>query len=83
MYEVLSNRHGIDNYAAALNHWRTHGIHEGRIGSPFFNVKYYKSIHSDLTNMTNEEAARHWMNFGIKEGRQGSPIFNHGWYLKK
>jgi len=44
--------------------------------SPVFNVDFYRNNHSDLRNMTDEEAFNHFTRFGMQEGRQAHADFN-------
>ncbi len=76
---------GISNHAAAINHWVTRGIYEGRTASPIFSAKYYLAVHSDLKATfgdTNHAAAIvHWLAYGQREGRRSSPMFHPRHYL--
>ncbi|TQV88846.1 hypothetical protein [Aliikangiella coralliicola] len=69
---------------AAKNHWLSHGVYEGRRSSPFFHVKDYVAMHSDLKKAygTNYyKIALHYYNHGKSEGRKTrwaleSTVFN-------
>lgn len=72
-------------------HYKRHGIYEGRRPNPFFDPKYYLKNYSDLrtkfdkpSNKKNRyfDALQHWLVFGIQEGRSGSTMWDPGWYLK-
>lgn len=73
-----------NNYGAALNHWVTYGINEGRRGSREFDVGFYLSSYPDLKAAfgTNYGAAiNHWLSHGIVEGRRSAREFDVGFYL--
>jgi hypothetical protein len=48
IYPDLQAAFGPTNYAAALNHWVTYGLYEGRRSSPSFDVAYYLASYPDL-----------------------------------
>jgi len=71
---------------AVLEHWKNHGLTEGRRGSREFDVKFYLANYPDLQNVfgTNYRAALgHWMSRGLPaEGRKGSREFDVQVYLQ-
>ncbi|WP_175683884.1 M12 family metallopeptidase [Burkholderia cenocepacia] len=84
-YPDLRNAFGAD-HQAALNHWKTSGIAEGRRASREFDVTYYLSRYPDLYQaFRNDYAAalNHWVTYGIREGRQGSREVDVQYYLAK
>ncbi|HZQ51652.1 MAG TPA: hypothetical protein VFB14_05620 [Bryobacteraceae bacterium] len=84
VYPDIANAFGQDP-AAAAQHYRKHGITEGRSPNPFFMPRYYLRHYPDLINAFDkdnyEAALGHWLNNGIAEGRSGSPIFDVQFYL--
>jgi hypothetical protein len=79
-YPDLQAAFGTDQ-AAALQHWQTYGIAEGRVGSPTFDLNHYRAVNADLQGMSNAELVNHFVTYGIYEGRETSPYFNVGQYL--
>lgn len=73
--------------AKLINHWLKNGIHEGRISSPVFNVRYYLEKNPDLAKTFGKDnfqkAAEHWFTTGRKEGRASHPQFHVKAYLSK
>lgn len=65
-----------------FEHYRIHGIDEGRSPNPFIFPIYYNRINPDLRafggNM--KELLNHWFNCGLSEGRLGSPFFDPVFY---
>ena len=62
------------NEKAALQHFVTHGMSEGRQGKDSFNVHIYKNRYADLRNAFGnnlKDYYLHYMNNGLKEGRSG------------
>lgn len=84
VYPDIANAFGHD-LAAAAQHYRKHGIAEGRSPNPFFMPRYYFHQYPDLVNAFGKDnygaALSHWLNNGIDEGRRGSPIFDVQFYL--
>lgn len=74
------------NYDAVLEHWKNHGLPEGRRSSREFDVKLYLANYPDLQSTfgTNYRAALgHWVSQGLPmEGRRGSPEFDVQFYLQ-
>ena len=70
---------GIDTEAAALDHWRQHGIEEGRQGAPWLDPKDYLSANADLLAAFTDprigyaSALDHFVAHGIGEHRVGAP----------
>jgi len=71
------------NAEAAREHWLTYGIREGRVGSPTFDVNYYRATYPDLAELDNEYLVYHFLAHGIPEGRKGSPILDAPFYLSQ
>lgn len=86
IYEDLNKAYG-NNASSLASHWKSFGIKEGRVASPFFDAKWYLKNNADVARVygsTNYEGAySHFINFGFKEGRQGSPYFSAKYYLAK
>lgn len=85
MHQDLRNAFN-KNYSDAREHWLTHGISEGRVGSSTFSVQFYLENNSDLKSTFNHDydaAIKHWLQYGIKEGRVSSPVFDVQFYLWK
>lgn len=74
-YPDLAAAFGND-YAAAINHWLTSGIAEGRQGAPGFNSVIYLNRNTDVQaafGAGNYRAAiEHYIQYGISEGRAGN-----------
>ena len=73
-YADLKAAFGADE-AAALKHFVTNGMKEGRQGRESFNVQAYAARYADLqaafgTNLP--MYYQHYLRFGIKEGRSGA-----------
>jgi hypothetical protein len=79
-YPDLRAAFGTDQ-GAALQHWQTYGITEGRVASPTFDLNHYRAVNADLQGMSNAELVNHFLSYGIFEGRETSPYFNVGQYL--
>jgi len=65
------------------NHFRTTGINEGRLASPFVNLKYYAQSNPDLGRAgltTNTQLLSHLENSGANEGRRSSVAFSPYFY---
>jgi hypothetical protein len=65
------------------NHFRTTGINEGRLVSPFVNLRYYARSNTDLGRAgltTNTQLLSHLENFGANEGRRSSVAFSPNFY---
>lgn len=75
------------NAASLKNHWKSSGIREGRVASPFFDAKWYLANNADVAKAygaTNWAGAYdHFIHYGFNEGRQGSPYFSGVYYLNK
>ena len=65
-----------------FEHYRTHGIDEGRSPNPFIFPNYYQRINPDLRAFEGDirELIKHWFTFGLKEGRRASPFFDPLFY---
>ena len=67
------------NDAEILNHYKNHGIKEGRLtysnqivdttGEPLFDIGFYKAYYSDLSLLNEVELLTHYKNYGRKENR--------------
>lgn len=70
---------GLDD-SALKNHWREHGISEGRCASPAFDPAFYLLANSDVRVAYGENnyagALDHFLSNGIKEGRDSSELFS-------
>ncbi len=65
---------GIHSESAAQNHWRTHGIAEGRQASPTFHTLQYLDQYADLQAAFGRDttaALTHYLTNGASEGRRG------------
>jgi hypothetical protein len=70
------------NPTAIREHFgHTGGPVEGRVGSPLFEVDFYRTTHADLRGLTRTQAITHWLNTGGNEGRASSSIFDVQFYL--
>lgn len=72
-YPDMMAKFGL-NEAAALCHFVTCGMQEGRQASPLFNVQIYRDRYSDLDRLYGDQLAkyyRHYMTNGMREGRRG------------
>lgn len=74
------------SYEAVFEHWKNHGLPEGRRSSREFDVKFYLANYPDLQSLfgTNYRAALgHWVSHGLPaEGRKGSREFDVQFYLQ-
>jgi hypothetical protein len=63
----------------AINHYKMHGIYEGRryknVIPNDFDVIAYKKLNNDLQHMTDKEAINHYKMHGIYEGRRYKNVF--------
>jgi hypothetical protein len=66
---------------AARQHWLTYGILEGRVGSPTFDMGYYRAAHPDLAALDAMGLVDHFLEWGIQEGRVSSPFFDVASYV--
>ena len=60
-------------------HFLTHGMREGRMGSPVFDPKFYRDKNSDLKKAFGSNWVKyydHFIDYGIKEGRASSFVFD-------
>ncbi|MFT4977585.1 MAG: hypothetical protein ACI8S6_003490, partial [Myxococcota bacterium] len=69
---------GILNRDRALNHWKKHGIGEGRRATAGFCPDEYLRMHSDVRRAASKSgqlplhfALVHWITYGKTEGRRG------------
>ena len=69
---------GLNNQDAALNHWKTHGIKEGRRAIASFCPREYLQMHSDVRRAATQSpmddlqfAIVHFVTYGHMEGRRG------------
>lgn len=85
VYDDLRAAFGLDP-SAARDHWLHYGIGEGRLSSSSFDVKFYLSLHDDVSRAVGAAnyaaALDHWVRYGIGEGRQASMTFDAPFYLK-
>lgn len=85
-YIDLRNAFGFDS-GALKNHWKTYGINEGRVASPFFDAGWYLENNPDVAAVYGSNncagAYSHFVTYGFNEGRQGSPYFSATYYLNK
>lgn len=61
------------------SHWLNYGLKEGRVASPFFDVKYYLKNNADLQGVYNTDyvgATSHYLNYGRAENRKSSLIYD-------
>ena len=73
-YGDLRNAFGT-NDKAALQHFVTYGMKEGRQASPAFNVTSYKNRYGDLRNAFGNDTKAyylHYINYGKREGRDAT-----------
>ena len=73
-YVAMNGLQGaLPNQAAAVNHWVSFGIGEGRVASKTFSPSQYLQLNPDIANVfgaTNYAAAiSHYINSGRSEGR--------------
>ena len=64
---------GVTDEVSAQQHWLTHGINEGRQGSPYFHSTWYIASDPALGAMTPAEALLHYLDFGQAAGDVGVP----------
>lgn len=68
-------------------HWRRHGIEEGRPSSPVLDVSWYIKQNPDLQQrfgrLSYRAAINHWREHGIAEGRAAHPNFDPRWYVQQ
>lgn len=70
--------YGYDT-SALFEHYKVHGIKEGRIGSLLFHWEKYRNLNPDLKNAFGNDAVSyvyHYLNYGIKEGRDAGGDFD-------
>jgi hypothetical protein len=79
--EDIRNVIGTDQQNA-WRHYLEHGIEEERRPNPFFDPKFYREFHSDLSTMNGKQLLDHWIKHGLKEGRRGCEDFWIMFYLK-
>ena len=75
-YSDLKAAFGND-YSAALNHFITFGIKEGRQACDDFNLDVYKGNYADLRKAfgnNNGAYVAHYLEYGLKEGRDGQEV---------
>lgn len=75
-YSDLKAAFGND-YSAALNHFITFGIKEGRQACDDFNIDVYKGNYADLRKAfgnNNGAYVAHYLEYGLKEGRDGQEV---------
>jgi hypothetical protein len=95
-YSDLRTAFGSD-YRAAISHYVTYGLHEGRLGvlqlstnvlllnPAVFDWQYYLANNPDLGAAgitTQAQAKQHWLAYGINEGRRGAAAFDPRRYLE-
>lgn len=82
-YSDLKAAFGSDKNAA-LNHFMTYGLKEGRQGRDCFNPVYYKNAYPDLANGYGNNWPEYYWHFivaGIGEGRRGSEHYDPYSYI--
>ena len=75
-YPDLKAAFGNDS-SAALNHFITFGIKEGRQGCDDFSIDIYKGNQPDLRKAfgnNNDAYVAHYLEYGLKEGRDGLEV---------
>ena len=75
-YPDLKAAFGNDS-SAALNHFITFGIKEGRQGCDDFSIDIYKGNYPDLRKAfgnNNDAYVAHYLEYGLKEGRDGLEV---------
>lgn len=86
LYDDLRAAFGTNTQRAA-EHWRQHGIREGRRGSPEFDARYYLAQNSDVARVFGasnyQGAIDHFIQYGAKEGRAGSAEIQGRYYLNQ
>jgi serralysin len=65
---------------AATEHFKTTGVEQARVFSPYFDIDYYRQFNSDLAPLTNKELLIHFAEYGAEEGRKATPFFDLGVY---
>jgi hypothetical protein len=78
--EDIRNVIGTDQQNA-WRHYLEHGIDEERRPNPFFDPKFYREFHSDISTMNGKQLLDHWIKHGIMEGRRGTEDFWTSFYL--
>lgn len=71
------------NDAAALAHFQSFGLNEGRTFSPIVDLDFYNLLNPDLATAglsSNQQLFAHLSNFGVAEGRRFSPIVDLNFY---
>jgi len=85
-YPDLQAAFGSDR-DAAVEHWLTFGIDEGRTGAPWFDAAHYLAIHPDVAAAYGagnyRGALEHFLDFGLAEGRASSTVFDVRYYLSQ
>lgn len=70
---------------AARQHWRTHGILEGRRAATVLDPVYYLGQNTDLVATFRAggfgSVISHWVNTGMRDGLRSSFEFDVAWYL--
>ena len=78
LYPDLQRAFGQENFTAAIQHFRTHGLYEGREASPWLASDWYLANNPDVAQAVGRKNFRggllHWLNNGRAEGRAGSPF---------
>lgn len=77
-YSDLKKAFGT-NYDAALAHFVTNGIREGRQASADFSIAIYKSNYADLRSAFGADNAKyvnHYLTLGLNEGRVGNRLIS-------
>ena len=86
-YYYDSNQDVVERGVDLYDHWKDHGLREGRQGAPEFNVRYYRDRYVDVQQLcaSNDPVCvvTHWVNNGVEGGRQGSPTHAVADYLKR
>lgn len=83
MYPDIKNAYG-SNYSSLFSHYMVHGIGEGRVASPSYDVGYYLSANNDVKKTygsNNRQAFYHYVTYGIFEKRTSSRFYNGSFYI--
>lgn len=84
-YPDLKAAFGYDS-TKLLNHWKKHGISEGRGASPVLELTYYLANNKDLQNAFGAKnytrAYQHFLEYGYAEYRASSKYYNGDYYRR-
>ena len=79
-YPDIRKAFGEDD-AAALKHFVTFGMTEGRRGNAKFDVNFYRMQYGDLRSAFGDDLSayyKHYIDYGIAEGRQAKESSSDG-----